>query len=159
MEPATGALSDCQNGKSLVKNGRKSKWLLENAFGQGGEMQLLSAGHGPIFVYAAQSHRVHDYRAHGIPFGISGDFKYETHQDLELLPGDMLVLVTDGLFEWANPQGEEFGTERLMQVIQAAKDLPPGEVISHMYSAVLKFAGETPQQDDLTAVVLKRTAT
>lgn len=73
-----------------------------------------------------------------------------------MAPGDMLILATDGFFEWANPAREFFGTERLKDVILAAKDLPVDDIIQRMYSAVLEFADGTSQQDDLTAVVLRR---
>jgi serine phosphatase RsbU (regulator of sigma subunit) len=120
-------------------------------------MQLLSAGHGPIFVYRAECDRVEDYGAQGIPFGLEGSFEYDAPQEVEFAPGDMLILFTDGFFEWANPEGKLFGTETLKEIIRAASHLPPGEIISRMHSAVLEFAQGTPQQDDLTAVVVKRT--
>jgi phosphoserine phosphatase RsbU/P len=68
----------------------------------------------------------------------------------------MLVLITDGFFEWTNGTGEDFGFDRLHAAIRAARDLGAAEVISSLYAAVTRFAGDTAQQDDLTAVVLKR---
>ena len=75
--------------------------------------------------------------------------------DVELRPGDLLVLATDGFFEWANTQ-EQFGVER-EEVIRTSRHLPPKEIISKMYGAVVEFSGGTKQQDDLTAVIIKRT--
>ena len=68
----------------------------------------------------------------------------------------MVVLVTDGFFEWENPDGEQFGLDRLDEAIRQARDLPAREIIPAMYSAVLKFADGTAQGDDLTAVIVKR---
>ncbi len=68
----------------------------------------------------------------------------------------MIVLVTDGFYEWQNPESEEFGLERLKETIHAARDCSPEEVIKRLYTAVKEFSKGTAQNDDLTAVVLKR---
>ena len=72
--------------------------------------------------------------------------------------GDMLVLITDGFYEWENPDGEEFGIARLEAVIRDSRDCTPEEVISRLRSSVMRFCRGTKQMDDLTAVILKRQA-
>lgn len=49
---------------------------------------------------------------------------------LELDPGDLLVLATDGFSEWANSQDEQFGPEKLVETLRKSNDKPPGEIIS-----------------------------
>lgn len=71
--------------------------------------------------------------------------------------GDVLVLATDGFFEWTNREGEQFGAERFKETIRQSKEEYSSDVISALYGAVLAFSGGTKQQDDLTAVVIKRT--
>ena len=71
----------------------------------------------------------------------------------------MIVLVTDGFYEWQNPEAEEFGLERLKDTIRAARDCSAEEVIAKLYTAVKDFSKGTEQKDDLTAVVLKRKIT
>jgi len=66
------------------------------------------------------------------------------------------VLTTDGFFEWANPGGELFGTERLENSVRAVREQPPKEIISALYQDVLRYAEGTSQKDDLTAIVIKR---
>jgi len=51
---------------------------------------------------------------------------------------------------------EQFGLDRLDEAIRQARDLPAREIISALHSAVLEFASGTEQQDDLTAVIVKR---
>ena len=75
---------------------------------------------------------------------------------MSLAPGDMLVLVTDGFYEWENPEGEDFGFARLEKVIRESCDYSPGEVIKRLHSSVISFCQGTKQMDALTAVVLKR---
>jgi serine phosphatase RsbU (regulator of sigma subunit) len=54
-------------------------------------------------------------------------------QILELSPGDILVLATDGFFEWENTQAEQFSTERLEGTIRRSREKPPTEIISVLY--------------------------
>lgn len=75
---------------------------------------------------------------------------------LELNSGDLLVITTDGFFEWANAQEDQFGIERMEPVIRASKNQSPAEIISSLYKAVVEFSGGTPQDDDLTALIVKR---
>lgn len=120
-------------------------------------VELLSAGHGPLFFYYLREDRFDKSDAQGLPLGISSSLISEPPLILELNIGDMLVLATDGFFEWANAQGEQFGTKRLEETIRASRDKPAREIISSLYRAVVEFSGGTKQQDDLTAVVIKRT--
>jgi phosphoserine phosphatase len=72
-----------------------------------------------------------------------------------MAPGDLLVLTTDGFFEWANAYDEQFGLARLQDTIRSARHLQSNEIIAQLHAAVIQFAGGTDQQDDLTAVVIK----
>ena len=65
-------------------------------------------------------------------------------------------MVTDGFVEWANSTDEDFGEERLKEVIRTHRDKTSENIISELYSAVIAFAGSVPQADDLTALVVKR---
>ncbi|MGH9813580.1 MAG: PP2C family protein-serine/threonine phosphatase, partial [Candidatus Acidiferrales bacterium] len=120
-------------------------------------MELLSAGHGPILVYKASENRLYEFPAQGIPFGITSTFEYGSALALELSPRDFVMMLTDGFFEWAGPDDEQFGLERLNQAVHAAKDLSAQQLIATLYAEVEKFARGTKQQDDLTAVVVKHT--
>ena len=68
-----------------------------------------------------------------------------------------MLLITDGFLEWENAAGEQFGTPRLEEFIRSNGHLGPEEIIAELYARVLEFAGGTTQQDDLTAVVIKKT--
>jgi len=120
-------------------------------------VELLSAGHGPLFLYILKEDRFNEMGAQGLPLGIAASLVSEPPQVLELNRGDLLVLATDGFFEWANAQGELFGPKRLEEVIRTSKEKQPSEIISALYQATIAFSGGTKQQDDLTAVIIKRT--
>jgi serine phosphatase RsbU (regulator of sigma subunit) len=120
-------------------------------------VELLSAGHGPLFIYVFSQDRFELIGAQGIPLGISSQFVSDPPEILELNSGDVLVLATDGFFEWTNREGEQFGVKRLQETIRESKEKRPSELISTLYGAVLTFSDGIKQQDDLTAVVIKRT--
>ena len=120
-------------------------------------VELLSAGHGPLFNYVLKEDRFDEIGAQGPPLGISPYLMSDPPRVLELNSGDLLVLATDGFFEWANREGEQFGIKRLEEAIRLSKGSPPCELISALYGTLVAFSEGTQQQDDLTAVVIKRT--
>ena len=126
---------------------------------QGGsdELELLSAGHGPLFIYSANDQSLTSLEAQALPLGIFPELWKASPVKLHMRPGDIVVLVTDGFFEWENGKGEQFGTDRLADVIRRLADREPEEIIAEIYESVLQFVSGTPQQDDLTAVLIKRT--
>jgi serine phosphatase RsbU (regulator of sigma subunit) len=67
----------------------------------------------------------------------------------------LLLLATDGFFEWADAREERFGTERLGQTVRAAREKSAAEIIASLHQEVLRFANGTKQMDDLTVIVLK----
>ena len=123
------------------------------------EVKVLSAGHGPILWYRRAMNKWENFEAQGIPLGMIDGMPYDDARMKCLRAGDMLVLVTDGFYEWQNPDAEEFGVERLKETIRKARDASAEEVIAQLYTAVKNFSKGTEQQDDLTAVVLKRKTT
>jgi serine phosphatase RsbU (regulator of sigma subunit) len=119
-------------------------------------VELLSAGHGPLFVYWLREDRFDAMSAQGLPLGLVPDWASEPPKVLDFQPGDLLVLTTDGFFEWANAKDEQFGVKRLEETIRASREQPPAEIIAALYEAVIEFSGGTKQGDDLTAVIIKR---
>ena len=77
---------------------------------------------------------------------------------VELKPGDLLVIFSDGITEAFDEGDQQFGDERLAGVISEHRDEPAESIIRHIVDAVNKYAGRAPQADDLTLVVIKRDA-
>jgi serine phosphatase RsbU (regulator of sigma subunit) len=120
------------------------------------DVELLSAGHGPIFIYSHPEDRFREMNAQAPPFGILPFFRSDPPERLQLHSGDLVLLATDGFFEWENDQGEQFGVLRIEESIRSSRDLAPAEIITRLYETVNTFSNGTKQQDDLTAVVIKR---
>ena len=120
------------------------------------EVKVLSAGHGPILFYRHDTGKLANLEAQGIPLGMIAGVPYADSSATHLAEGDIIVLVTDGFYEWENPDGEEFGIARLEETILHARHCSAEEVIERLRSDVKTFCRGTEQKDDLTVVVLKR---
>lgn len=120
------------------------------------DLEVLSAGHGPILIYSRPKDRFTEMNAQGLPFGILPTFRPDPAAHLQLHSGDLVLLATDGFFEWENDRGEQFGVPRMEGVIRASRDSGSAEIITKLYESVTAFSNGTKQQDDLTAVIIKR---
>ena len=124
--------------------------------GENHVMTFLSAGHGPILFYRASDKTTQSCNADAIPLGLDDELKFGPAREYHFDVGDVLVLITDGFFEWPNEEGEEYGIERLQETIQSSAHLSANEMISTLYESVRAFVGNMKQADDLTAVIVKR---
>jgi sigma-B regulation protein RsbU (phosphoserine phosphatase) len=77
---------------------------------------------------------------------------------VEIVNGDVFVFCTDGIYETFNAAGEEFGTERVAETVQARRGESAQLITAAIFDAVDGFRGEAPQGDDMTVVVVKITA-
>jgi len=75
-------------------------------------------------------------------------------EEEELRPGDLLVICTDGVTEAPNPQGEEYGEERLAELVRKNRNLPVNELLPAIQASVQEFSGAT-QADDITLIVAR----
>lgn len=118
-----------------------------------GELEYVNAGHNaPLLV---SDRTVRRLPATGRPIGLLPSVTYETAR-VVLPPGGLLLLYSDGLTEATNAAEEEFGVERLEAAAAAAAELPAGEVLESVLSAVSAFEDGVEPADDKTAVVLRR---
>ena len=89
----------------------------------------------------------------GIALGLMPDLDYDNNT-VTLAPGDLLVLYTDGVTEAFDAEGNQFGTERLQEVFAGAAPKDVEAANRSVFDAVEKFAGDTPQSDDITCLTL-----
>ena len=93
----------------------------------------------------------------GVSLGVMPGLGYR-QETVTLAPGDTMILYTDGVSEAMNAEGEEFGVERLQQVFAGKAPGDARETNEAVMAAVSEFAGDTPQSDDVTCLVLRRAA-
>ena len=92
----------------------------------------------------------------GVPLG---SFNGSTYDEVSyaLHAGDVFAFCTDGVFEAMNAAGDEFTAERLIEVVTASRDLPAKGIVEAIFKAVAEWRGDTPPNDDMTAVVVRIT--
>lgn len=118
-------------------------------------LQWLSAGHGPMFLYRAESKEVEELAATTMPLGVMDDVEFRPVQNENLASGDMLALGTDGIWETINSDGEMFGSERVSQLLKDLAKQSAEEIVSKVLLAVEEFRDQAPKDDDLTLIILK----
>ncbi len=93
----------------------------------------------------------------GKPEFVKADWPFHEN-DREIWPPEGLIVIgTDGLWETLNAAGEAFGKEGLMAVLRATSALTAAEICAQVIERVRAFAGNVPQADDMTVVVIKFT--
>jgi phosphoserine phosphatase RsbU/P len=118
-------------------------------------LAYINAGHNtPIL--RRKSGAIERLDAGGLPLGIVADTPYQSATVI-LEPGDWLVIFTDGVVEAVDVHEQEYGEARLISVLQGGTDLAPVRLLSRIMVDLDLFAGNTPQHDDMTCVLVKVT--
>ncbi|QYZ80232.1 stage II sporulation protein E [Methanofollis formosanus] len=117
-------------------------------------LTYANAGHNPPLLLRDGTDEFISLPPTGVALGAMEDMEYGTGE-VTFGVGDLLVLFTDGVTEAFSPEGEAFGNERLEETVRAARTLPAAAMIREIRDAVRAFAGEGPQDDDITVMVLK----
>ena len=119
------------------------------------EVVLSNAGHAsPIIRHANGSLERFDQELAGLPIGMMEDYEFEA-ETRRLEPGDMIVITTDGVEEAMNPEGELFGTERLLELVKNGPS--EAEKLGKLLLAdVRRHARGYPQSDDITIMTFGR---
>ncbi|WP_269524691.1 SpoIIE family protein phosphatase [Coraliomargarita parva] len=111
---------------------------------------LAHAGHRQFLVYRKKDQRIHlETLSHGTVMGLPGCQASEV-TEIKLHVGDRFYAFTDGIFETANKNEEEFGMQRLITAFEKASALPIQETLTNVFDTVEDFAGSPNQQDDIT---------
>lgn len=121
-----------------------------------GRFVYVNAGHNPGLVIRAGA-LAERLPAGGLPVGLLPGSGYRTGC-LDLAPGDLLCLYSDGITECAAPDDEELGEERFVELLCSVADRPLQEIVRAVERAVTEFAAGQPQLDDQTLVLLRRTS-
>jgi sigma-B regulation protein RsbU (phosphoserine phosphatase) len=117
-------------------------------------LEYANAGHLPVMLYRRRTESVETLHADGLPIGIEASAKYQTHR-YTLQPGDVLIMYTDGIVEAKNAHKDEFGWERLEDVVRAHHEEHAQELVDAIASRVAEFRKDAPQNDDQTLLAMK----
>ncbi|MEP5762995.1 MAG: SpoIIE family protein phosphatase [Halieaceae bacterium] len=117
--------------------------------------EFHSAGQGPILHFRGNSGEAEWYEPSCFPLGFIDHQEHYKTRSLTLAEGDILALISDGIYEYENEAGELFGMDRVMAVMRQNSHLPMAELVDKMYAEAIAFGGAAPQLDDVTIVFVK----
>ena len=131
---------------------------------QAGVMTFCRAGHTPLIFLSGPSSPVPSARVltpSGMVLGLRIEGAAEKFAELleeervDLSPGDVIVLYTDGITEAMNPDSDLFGESRLSRIVEEHGHLESGELRERIMREVEAFVGSADQHDDMTMILLK----
>ena len=119
-----------------------------------GELVFTNAGHNPpVLVRAKGGFEL--LAGGGMILGILPMAEY-TEVRAKMEPGDTLVLFSDGVTEAVNPSDEDFGEQRLAELVASLRGRPAREIVEAVHAEVARFTQGAPPADDITVVVARR---
>jgi sigma-B regulation protein RsbU (phosphoserine phosphatase) len=120
-----------------------------------GEARYVNAGHTDGLLLRATG-EVLWLKGTGTPLGLLPDLPYEEAK-FSLFPGDLLALFSDGVTEAQDREENEFGEARVARLLREVADQPAKSIVERVFAEIDRYAAETPQYDDITLFVVKRT--
>jgi len=120
-----------------------------------GDVVYINAGHN-VPILRKKSGFVERLEVGGIPVGILAEAPYQSGT-ARLEPGDWLVIFTDGVVEAVNAKDEEYGEAALLRLVDRESGSAPAELLRSLLAELDRHVGNTPQHDDITCLLLKRT--
>jgi sigma-B regulation protein RsbU (phosphoserine phosphatase) len=119
-----------------------------------GRLTYCNAGQNPPVLFSASG--VRKLETGGMIVGLFPHATYE-QEEVRLSAGDLLAVYSDGVSEALNPTGEEYGDPRIQEVISPNWLEPSDAVLQAVLRSVREFAQEAPQNDDVTALIVRYT--
>jgi sigma-B regulation protein RsbU (phosphoserine phosphatase) len=120
-----------------------------------GTMRWVSAGHDPVIVFDPASDSFTEVGVGDLPLGVLDDTRYSEQISAAFRPGQILFLGTDGVWEMPDAKDEQFGKDRLRQVIRECAACTAEEIARTVRERLTAFRGEVKSVDDVTFVVVK----
>jgi sigma-B regulation protein RsbU (phosphoserine phosphatase) len=119
-----------------------------------GRFRYVSAGHNPALLARATGELVR-LESTGVPVGMLPNASWR-EESVDLLPEDLLCVYTDGVTEAVNEREEEFGLDRLSEIVGRGASRPVRELCDAVLAAVADHARGMPQYDDQTLLLVRR---
>jgi phosphoserine phosphatase RsbU/P len=114
-----------------------------------------SAGHPSGYILDANGEVKHVLDSTDIPLGFLLNHVFTCKSPINLEPGEILAMLTDGITDAERPDQTSFGAEKALEYIRAHRHENAQAIVTGLYKAVRDFSDGLPQNDDITAVVCK----
>lgn len=159
------ALTHCDVGEILtlankalaadVADGRFVTLLLARLDPLERKLVYSSAGHQPAYILSPNGAVKAELGSTDVPLGVMSDGAFSASEALTLEPGELLVMLTDGIVEASDGAGQPFGVARTLETVRVNRSRPAREIVESLYQEVDRHAQHHSPADDLTAVVIK----
>ncbi len=153
LPEATARINDVIFGNTGAEMFITFFWGVLNA--ETNRFRYVNAGHNPPLLLRSDG-SLEALEKGGLILGIMESTMPYEQGDVELLPGDTIVMYTDGVNEAMNTDEDEFGVERLKQLLQHNRDDSPHALVATIRNAIHEFSVDAGQSDDITLLLLKR---
>jgi len=120
------------------------------------EVRFHSGGQGPILHFRAADESCEWHRPTTFPVGIIELREAGEAQIMKMAPGDVLVLLSDGIYEYESKQGVQFGEDGVARLLEYHHRLPMMELSKQILNATFEHGEGVAQQDDITLVLIRR---
>jgi len=123
------------------------------------QLRYVNAGHNPPYLlrhvpFVASAAPIEELPAGGTIIGMFAQTSYE-EAVIDLRPGDVLIVFTDGVPEALNPKDEEFGEDRLKDILRSVAHLTVNEMAAKILEQLKTWIGDAAQYDDMTFILMK----
>jgi len=120
-------------------------------------LKWVRGGHEPAIVYSPQNRSFSELKGNGVALGVDPDWSFECNK-LPLPEEEQLILIgSDGVWEVENIDGEQFGKNRVKQIVAATCNFDPDHILQSIIQEIMAFKGENSQDDDITLAIIKIT--
>jgi PAS domain S-box-containing protein len=120
-----------------------------------GQLVYANAGHLPGYVIGAGGEVRHMLPSTCYPLGLDADGEFPPGLPVQLQPGDMLFVMTDGITEAFDAEGAQYGLARALAMVRSWRAAPPRRILDELFRDVRTFSVGQPQLDDRSALLLK----
>jgi sigma-B regulation protein RsbU (phosphoserine phosphatase) len=115
----------------------------------------VGAGHDPVIVFDPATGEFCELAGEDIPLGVAAEWEFHECERRVLVPGRVLVLGTDGIWEAMNAAEDQFGKERLRECVRRHAHAPAQAIAEAVLGEIKAFLGQEAARDDVTLVVVK----
>lgn len=121
-------------------------------------LHSFSAAQGPLLLYRADRGEVESIDTDTVPLGLVRHLVVAPRDPIELRPGDVLLVASDGIFEAFDPDGRELGIERTAELLARRHADSAAQIVAALRSEVENWTQGAPAEDDRTVVVVAKRA-
>ena len=154
--PVNSVLSDVSShlAQAVEDSGQFMTLFIMEMDSHSKSVSWSNAGHEPALVYNSSSRTFSELGGRGTALAVTENYPYELSRK-KMMPGEIYLLGTDGIWEAAAPDGVMFGRRGLKDVVRAHSWMSAQEIVGKVIEGVRQFTHPLPFRDDVTLVVIK----